>query len=54
MIIMILVCHLMSQDHVIKGPFDTRAEDHPPKFGGHRHSSSEDIVFLVFHVILTY
>ena len=51
--IMILVGHLILQDHVIKGPFDTRAEDHLPKFGGHRHSSSEDIMLLVCHVILT-
>ena len=37
---MILVCHMISQDHVIKV--------HPPKkFGGHGRCGSGDIMFSV-------
>ena len=28
-----------------------KASDHPAKFGGHIHLSSEDIMFLVCHII---
>ena len=55
---MILVSHVILQDHVIKKPYDVVGEepvqvnDHLVKFGGHRHCGSEDIKILVSHVIL--
>ena len=49
--------HVILQDHVFKGHV-TLSEGanlsyHSVKFGGHRHSGSEDIMSLVCHVILT-
>ena len=55
---MILVCHVILQDHVIKKSYDVVGEEpvqvnyHLVKFGGHRHCGSEDIKILVSHVIL--
>ena len=55
--IMILVCHVISQDHVIKGSYDffwqepIKVRYPPAKIDGHRHSDSGDIVVLVCHVI---
>ena len=46
--IIILVCHMISQDHVIKDDVTYRQEPiklggyHFVKFGGHRHSDSGD------------
>ena len=52
---MILVCHVVLQDHVTKTPGNfmgrSPSSHHPAKFGGHNHSGSGDIV-LVCHVIL--
>ena len=40
-VIMILVCHVISLNHVIMVGY------HPDKFGGNRHCGSEDIMLLV-------
>ena len=52
---MILICHVILQDHVIKGSCDLgrKVSYHPAKFGGHWHSGSGDIMILVRRVILT-
>ena len=48
-----LICHLILQDHVIKGSFDfmnrssLKVSHLPAKFVGHRHCGSRDIVFSV-------
>ena len=53
---MILVCHVIFQDHLIKvlcefmGRIFITVSYHPTKFGGHRHFGSGDM-FLVYHVI---
>ena len=48
---MILVCHVISYDHVIQGWWDFLMESHTlAKFGSHRHRGSEDMV-LVCHLI---
>ena len=57
---MILVCHVILQDHVIKESYDVIGEEpvqvnyHLTKFGGHRHCGGEDIMILILvcHVIL--
>ena len=55
---MILVCHVISQHHMIKGSCDFKMYDpikvgyHPSKFGGHRHSGRGDIVVSFCHMIL--
>ena len=54
----VLVFYVISKDHVIKGDVIFRQEPikvgyHLVKFGGHRHSGSGDITFLVCHAILT-
>ena len=51
---MILTCHVILQDHLIKGSCDLgrNVSYHPAKFGGHRHSDSGDMI-LVCRVILT-
>ena len=54
--IMILGCHMISQDHATKGLCDFSY--HSAKFGGHRHCNSEDmilvcLVILQDHVIMT-
>ena len=46
--IMILVCHVISQDHVIKESCYFMSG---PKFGGHKHCGSENIMILICHVI---
>ena len=54
---MFLVCHVIKQDHVIKGSGDHDVDDslkvshHPSKFGSHRHRGIGDIMLLVCHVI---
>ena len=53
--IMIFVCDVTLQDHVIKGSCDfidgdLLASRHPAKFGGHRHCCNGDILFLVNEV----
>ena len=52
--IMVLVCHMILQDHVIKGSrhFMGRSPPRIAKFGNHRRSDSGDIAFLVCHLIL--
>ena len=56
--IVILVCHVISQYHMIKGSCDFKRYDpikvgyHPSKFGGRRHSERGDIVVSFCHVIL--
>ena len=54
--VIILICHVISQDHLIKDDATSRQElikvrYHSVKFGGHRHSGIVDIVILVCHVI---
>ena len=57
--IMVLVCHLTSQYHLIKGscefmdgtPPPPHDKPHPVKLDGHRHCGSGDIMDLVCHVI---
>ena len=57
--IMVLVCHLTSQYHLIKGscefmdgtPTPPHHKPHPVKLDGHRHCGSGDIMDLVCHVI---
>ena len=49
---MVLVCHVILEDFVIKGPYnfmDGRlvVSHHPSKFGGLRHSGSRYIIILV-------
>ena len=44
---MVLACHVISQDDVIKGSCDCMVSHHPAKFDGHRHCGSGDIIFLV-------
>ena len=48
---MVLVCHVISQDHMIKGSYDFMGGSplihHPAKFGGHRHCVSGDMMFVV-------
>ena len=52
-VIMILVCHMISQDRLIKGSYDPNGWEplmvyhHPVKIGGHRPCCSGDIMFLV-------
>ena len=54
---MILVCHVVLQDYVIKGSLEFYWQEaikvgyHPVKFGSHRHSDGGDIVVLVCHVM---
>ena len=49
--IMVLVCHVISQDLVIEGSCDFVSHD-PPKWGGQGHCSSVEIMVLNYHVIL--
>ena len=54
--IMIIVYHVILQDHVIKGSCDFMDRSpsksyHPAKFGVHKHSITGDM-FLLCHVIL--
>ena len=53
---MVLFCHVVSQDHVIKESCDFQGgaitvSYHPAKFGGRRHCGSGDIMILVCRVI---
>ena len=52
--IMILVCHVISQDHVTKGSNSImgRSPSNPAKFGGHRHCGSGYVTISFCHVIL--
>ena len=45
---MFLVCHVIKQNHVIKGSddYDNRTIGAPSKSGGHRQCSSGDIMVL--------
>ena len=51
----LLFCHVIEQDHMIKGSDDyngrSPSSHHPAKVGGHRHYSSGEIMVLVCHVI---
>ena len=54
--IIILGCHVISQDQVNKGSCKImgrkgKVSYHPTKFRDHRHSGSRDIMILVCHVI---
>ena len=53
--IKILVCQVISQDHLIKWSFDfigrSPSSYHPAKFCGYRHCGSGDIMVLVCQVI---
>ena len=48
-----LVCHVILQDHVVKGSCDfmdgnpSWLSHHSAKFGDHRHCGSGDMMFLV-------
>ena len=50
---MVLVCHLISQDHVIKESCDfiirSPSSYHSAKFGDHKHSGSGNITVFVCH-----
>ena len=53
----LLVCHMISQDHVIKGSLiiyvgASHRSPHTAKFGAHRHCGIADIKVLVCYVIL--
>ena len=56
--VIVLACHLILQDHVIKGSMwrygqeSIKACYHPPKFGDHKHCVTVDPMILVCHVIL--
>ena len=55
---MFLVCHVISQEHVIKGSMTLWVEalivsHHPAKFGGHRHCGSGNINLPANTVILS-
>ena len=55
---MILVCHVISQDHVIKKVMRLHKQEpinvsyHTTKSGGHRDCGGGDIVVLIYHMIL--
>ena len=53
--IILLVCHVISQDHVIKGSFDYRLKPMKvsyqiSKFGGHSYCGSRVMMLFVCHV----
>ena len=56
--VMVLVCHVISKNHLIKVSCDfmdgsasrLMLSHHPAKFGGHRHCGSGDKMFLVAEV----
>ena len=57
---MVLVCHMILQDHVIKGSLDfsgfqepVQVSCHPAMFGSHKHRDVGDIMALVYYAILT-
>ena len=55
--IMISVCHVILQNHVIKSLYDfmggtLMVSHHSVSFGGHGHCGSEDIMVFICHVIL--
>ena len=55
--IMILVCYVILQDHVIKGlslyrQAPIKVSYHPANFVGHKHCGGGDIMILVCHVML--
>ena len=55
--IIVLVCHVTLQDHMINGSCDFMVRTlmlghHPAKSCGHGHCGSEDIMILVCHIIL--
>ena len=56
-VIMLLVCHMISQDHMIKGSkggwVPLIVSHTPANFGGHKDRGNGDIMVLVFHVIFT-
>ena len=39
--IMVLVCHMILQDHVSKASGNFMGRSHPAKFGGHSHCGRE-------------
>ena len=46
--VMVLVCHVISEDHEDHGWWYLTIRHHPHRFDGHRHCGSGDImVFLV-------
>ena len=55
---MVLACHVILQDHVIKGLCDFMGSQpiklsyHPAKFGGHRYYGCRDIMVFVCYVAL--
>ena len=54
--VMVLICHVIPQDPVIKRSYDVMGRSlmvshHPAKFGSHMHSDIGDLMFLVCHVI---
>ena len=44
---MILVCHVILQDHVIKESCNFMSKILSAQFGGYRHYGSADLMFLV-------
>ena len=52
--ITVLVCQVISEDHMMKGSCDFISKDpsRSVKFGGHRYSGSGDIIIFVCHVTL--
>ena len=51
--ITVLVCQVISEDHMMKGSCDFISKDpsRSVKFGGHRYSDSGDIMIFVCHVL---
>ena len=55
--IIIFVCHVTLQDHVIRGLCNfmvrspSKTSYHPTKFCSHRHCNSADVMVLVCHVM---
>ena len=54
---MVLICHVISQDHVIKGSRDywqkpLKLSYHSTKFGAHSYRGSGEFLFFVRQVIL--
>ena len=50
--IMYLICHIISQDHLIDGWEFFAKWPHPDKIGDYRHNDGGDMMFLIRHMFL--
>ena len=48
---MYLICHIISQDHLIEGPEFFAKWPHPDKIGDYRYSDGGDMMSLIRHMI---